>query len=150
MKVLVLHGPNLNLLGLREPEHYGRTTLEDIRTRLEARAKALGVALQHAQSNHEGELIDRIHAAGADGTQGIVFNPGAYTHTSIALRDALLAVRIPFVEVHLSNIHAREPFRHRSLLADIALGVIAGFGALSYELALEALVRTLRAQQGGS
>ncbi len=147
MKILVLHGPNLNLLGRREPGHYGRATLEAITKRLEERAAGLGVALAHAQSNHEGELVERIQAAGDDGTDGIVFNPGAYTHTSIALRDALLAVRIPFVEVHLSNVHAREPFRHRSMLADIALGVVAGFGPLSYDLGLEALVHALRARR---
>ena len=147
MRILVLHGPNLNLLGRREPGHYGRATLEAITQRLEERATGLGVKLAHAQSNHEGELVERIQAAGGDGTDGIVFNPGAYTHTSIALRDALLAVRIPFVEVHLSNVHAREPFRHRSMLADIALGVVAGFGPLSYDLGLEALVRALRSRR---
>jgi 3-dehydroquinate dehydratase-2 len=141
--LLVLHGPNLNLLGTREPETYGRTTLAEIDAVLAALAKDGGHALTSFQSNAEGALIDRIHAAAGDGTAFIVINPGALTHTSIALRDALAGVAIPFVEVHLSNIHAREPFRHRSYLSDIAVGIVAGFGADSYRLGLEAAIRRL-------
>ena len=144
MQLLALHGPNLNLLGTREPGLYGSATLEQINAGLQERAAALGVAIDCFQSNHEGELVDRIH--GARGTvDGILINAGAYTHTSIALRDALLAVAIPYVELHLSNTHAREPFRHRSYLADRAVGVICGFGPLSYGLALEGLVAHLGA-----
>ncbi|MDD2408889.1 MAG: type II 3-dehydroquinate dehydratase [Tepidiphilus sp.] len=142
-RILVLHGPNLNLLGVREPEIYGRTTLSDIHARLEARARAAGVRLESFQSNHEGELVDRIQAAMEEGVDFILINPGAYTHTSVALRDALAAVSIPFIEVHLSNIHAREPFRHRSYLSDRAVGVICGLGAYGYEAALEYALRTL-------
>jgi 3-dehydroquinate dehydratase-2 len=142
-RILVLHGPNLNLLGVREPEIYGRTTLSDIHARLEARAQAAGVRLESFQSNHEGELVDRIQAAMEEGVDFILINPGAYTHTSVALRDALAAVSIPFIEVHLSNIHAREPFRHRSYLSDRAVGVICGLGAYGYEAALEYALRTL-------
>lgn len=142
-RILVLHGPNLNLLGVREPEIYGRTTLSDIHARLEARAQAAGVRLESFQSNHEGELVDRIQAAMEEGIDFILINPGAYTHTSVALRDALAAVSIPFIEVHLSNIHAREPFRHRSYLSDRAVGVICGLGAYGYEAALEYALRTL-------
>jgi 3-dehydroquinate dehydratase-2 len=142
-RILVLHGPNLNLLGVREPEIYGRTTLSDIHARLEARAQATGVRLESFQSNHEGELVDRIQAAMEEGVDFILINPGAYTHTSVALRDALAAVSIPFIEVHLSNIHAREPFRHRSYLSDRAVGVICGLGAYGYEAALEYALRTL-------
>lgn len=141
--LLVLHGPNLNLLGTREPETYGRTTLAEIDAMLAGIAKDRGHALSSFQSNAEGALIDRIHAAASDGTAFIVINPGALTHTSIALRDALAGVAIPFVEVHLSNIHAREPFRHRSILTDIAVGVVAGFGADSYRLGLEAAIRRI-------
>ena len=133
-KLLVLHGPNLNLLGQREPEIYGRTTLAEIDADLAAIAQASGHELASFQSNAEGALIDRIQAAAKDGTAFIVINPGALTHTSIALRDALAAVAIPFIEVHLSNVHAREPFRHHSYLADLAVGVITGFGADSYRL----------------
>jgi 3-dehydroquinate dehydratase-2 len=144
MQLLALHGPNLNLLGTREPGLYGSATLEQINAGLQERAAALGVAIDCFQSNHEGELVDRIH--GARGTvHGILINAGAYTHTSIALRDALLAVAIPYVELHLSNTHAREPFRHHSFLADRAVGVICGFGPLSYGLALEGLVAHLGA-----
>jgi 3-dehydroquinate dehydratase-2 len=142
-RILVLHGPNLNLLGVREPEIYGRTTLSDIHARLEARARAAGVRLESFQSNHEGELVDRIQAAMEEGIDFILINPGAYTHTSVALRDALAAVSIPFIEVHLSNIHAREPFRHHSYLSDRAVGVICGLGAYGYEAALEYALRTL-------
>ena len=142
MRVLLLNGPNLNLLGLREPGLYGADTLEAIEADLRHQADVMGVALETFQSNHEGALIDRIHAARGE-ADGILINAGAYTHTSIALRDALLGVAIPFVELHLSNVHAREPFRHHSLLADKALGVICGFGPASYGLALQGLVSHL-------
>jgi len=148
MRVLLLNGPNLNLLGLREPGLYGAATLTDIETELHGEAASLGVALDCFQSNHEGGLVDRIHAARGV-TDGILINAGAYTHTSIALRDALLAVAIPFVELHLSNVHAREPFRHRSFLADKAVGVLCGFGPASYSLALRGLVGHLRAAEVG-
>ena len=144
-RILVLHGPNLNLLGVREPQIYGRTTLSDIHARLEARARAAGVRLESFQSNHEGELVDRIQAAMEEGVDFILINPGAYTHTSVALRDALAAVSIPFIEVHLSNIHAREPFRHHSYLSDQAVGVLCGLGAYGYEAALEYALRALNA-----
>lgn len=141
--VLVLHGPNLNLLGTREPEIYGRETLATINRRLASSARAASVRLQAYQSNHEGELIDRVQQAGREGAAFIIINPAGYTHTSVALRDALAAVRIPFVEVHLSNIHAREPFRRQSLLAEIAVGTICGLGSRGYDLALAyALSRT--------
>ncbi len=144
MKVLVLHGPNLNLLGSRETDLYGRTTLEEINGRLEAEAARLNVEIVGTiQTNSEAELIERIHEAREE-VDGIVINPAAYTHTSIALRDALLAAGIPFVEVHLSNVYAREPFRQRSFLSDIAVGVVTGFGPDSYLLAFEGLVRSLR------
>ncbi|HKE49488.1 MAG TPA: type II 3-dehydroquinate dehydratase [Rhodanobacteraceae bacterium] len=142
-KILVLHGPNLNLLGNREPKTYGSTTLAAINADLVAIAQASGHELDAFQSNAEGALIDRVHAAAKDGTAFIVINPGALTHTSIALRDALAAVAIPFVEVHLSNVHAREPFRHHSYLADLAVGVITGFGADSYRLGLTAALKRL-------
>jgi 3-dehydroquinate dehydratase-2 len=144
MRVLLLNGPNLNLLGLREPWLYGAQTLAQIEAALAERAGALGVELECFQSNYEGALVDRIHAA-RTAADGILINAGAYTHTSIALRDALLGVAIPFVELHLSNTHAREPFRHHSFLADRAVGVICGFGPTSYSLALEGLVAHLRA-----
>jgi 3-dehydroquinate dehydratase-2 len=143
MRVLLLNGPNLNLLGLREPGLYGAQTLEQIQAGLREQAAGLAVELECFQSNHEGALVDRIHAA-RGAVDGILINAGAYTHTSIALRDALLGVAIPFVELHLSNTHAREPFRHHSHLADKALGVICGFGPASYRLALEGLVLWLR------
>jgi len=136
--LLLINGPNLNLLGTREPGVYGRQTLADIEQALAAAALTLGHTLSSFQSNHEGALVDRIQQAKADDVQLIIINPGAYTHTSIALRDALLAVAIPFFEVHLSNVHAREDFRKHSYLSDIALGVIAGCGALGYQLALSA------------
>ena len=149
MRLLVLHGPNLNLLGQREPGLYGSSTLAAIDAALEQQAAALGVELACFQSNHEGGLVDRIQQAGGQAwspaCDGILINAAAYTHTSVAIRDALLAVALPFVEVHLSNTHAREPFRHRSLLADRALGVICGFGPTSYRLALEGLVAHLQA-----
>ncbi|MFN3841899.1 MAG: type II 3-dehydroquinate dehydratase [Rehaibacterium terrae] len=142
-KLLVLHGPNLNLLGSREPDVYGRTTLADIDAGLRQRAQAAGHVLESVQSNAEHVLIERIHHARDDGTAFILINPAAYTHTSVALRDALAAVAIPFIEVHLSNIHAREPFRRHSHFSDLAVGVIAGFGADSYRLALEAALARL-------
>ncbi|HEX5125056.1 MAG TPA: type II 3-dehydroquinate dehydratase [Rhodanobacteraceae bacterium] len=142
-RLLVLHGPNLNLLGQREPAVYGRTTLAEIDGDLAAIARESGHDLASFQSNSEGALIDRIHAAAKEGTAFIVINPGALTHTSVALRDALAAVAIPFIEVHLSNVHAREAFRHRSYIADLAVGVITGFGADSYRLGLNAALRRL-------
>jgi len=143
-RILVLHGPNLNLLGTREPDVYGRTTLADIHAMMEARARADGVQIESFQSNSEGGLIDRVQAAGTEGIECIIINPGGYTHTSIALRDALAAVRIPFVEVHLSNIHAREAFRQHSYFSDIAVGVICGLGAQGYALALEAALSRIQ------
>lgn len=142
-KLLVLHGPNLNLLGSREPEVYGQTTLAEIDGDLRARAAAAGHALESLQSNSELALIDRVQAARDDGTGFILINPAAFTHTSVALRDALAAAAVPFVEVHLSNPHAREPFRHNSFFSDLAIGVIAGFGADSYRYALEAALARL-------
>ena len=136
-KILVLHGPNLNLLGTREPSHYGHQTLTDIDARLKLRAKEAGAQLETFQSNAEADLINRIHQAGKDGVVFIVINPAAYTHTSVALRDALAAVAIPFIEVHLSNVHAREQFRRHSYFSDLAVGVISGLGAHGYEAALE-------------
>ena len=147
MQLLALHGPNLNLLGTREPGLYGSATLEQINSTLRERATALGAAIDCFQSNHEGALVDRIQAARGT-VHGILINAGAYTHTSIALRDALLGVAIPFVELHLSNVHAREPFRHHSHLADRAVGVICGFGSASYGLALQGLVRHMRPVAG--
>ena len=144
MRVLLLNGPNLNLLGLREPGLYGADTLEAIEAELARQADGLGVELECFQSNHEGALVDRIHAARGQ-VEGILINAAALTHSSIALRDALLGVAIPYVELHLSNVHAREAFRHHSMLADKALGVICGFGPISYGLALQGLVERLRA-----
>jgi len=141
--LLVLHGPNLNLLGTREPGVYGATTLEQINQDLEQRASAAGHRLLCLQSNAEHVLIERIHAAREEGVDYIIFNPAAFTHTSVALRDALLAVSIPFTEVHLSNVHKRESFRHHSYFSDIAVGVICGLGASGYRLALEAALEKL-------
>lgn len=143
-KILVLHGPNLNLLGTREPEIYGRATLADIDTDLAERAAAVGHVLESFQSNAEHALIERVQHARDDGTAFILINPGAFTHTSIALRDALAAVAIAFIEVHLSNVHAREAFRRQSYFSDLAVGVIAGFGANSYRLALSAAIDHLQ------
>jgi len=140
--VLVLNGPNLNLLGQREPDVYGRTTLADVEALCREEGEALGLAVETAQSNHEGALVDLIHAA-AGRHAGLVMNPGAYSHTSIAIPDAVRGVGLPVVEVHLSNIHARESFRHRSYLSAAALGVICGLGALGYALALRALAQHL-------
>ena len=144
-KILVIHGPNLNLLGDRETEHYGKDSLEAINRRLVEQGKREGLEVATFQSNAEAPLIERIHAAKSDQTAYIVINPAAFTHTSVALRDALAAVRIPFIEVHLSNVHAREPFRQQSYFSDLAQGVIAGLGPMVYELALEAAMRSLRA-----
>jgi len=140
--VLVLHGPNLNLLGTREPDLYGRDTLEAINTRLQDLAQAQSAQCVCFQSNHEGALVDRIHQARAEGVDFVIINAGAYTHTSIAIRDALAAVAIPFIEVHLSNVYRREAFRHRSWLSDLAQGVIAGLGAEGYTAALRFALRT--------
>ena len=140
--ILVLHGPNLNLLGSREPEHYGHDTLEAIDVRLKERAKQAGARLACFQSNAENTLVERVQQASKEGVEFIIINPAAYTHTSVAIRDALAAVKIPFIEVHLSNIHAREPFRHHSYFSDLAVGVISGLGARSYELALEFALQT--------
>lgn len=143
-RILVLHGPNLNLLGTREPEIYGHTTLADVHDAMEARARADGIQVESFQSNHEGQLIDRVQAAASEGVGFIIINPAGYTHTSVALRDALAAVSIPYVEVHLSNIHAREPFRHHSYFSDRATGVICGLGAYGYMAALEFALTRLR------
>ena len=143
MHLLLLNGPNLNLLGQREPGIYGSGTLASIEDGLRQEANAAGAVLECFQSNFEGALVERIHQA-IGASQGILINAGAFTHTSIALRDALLGVAIPYVELHLSNTHAREPFRHRSYLADRAVGVVSGFGAMSYSLALQGLIDHLR------
>ncbi|VAW69097.1 3-dehydroquinate dehydratase II [hydrothermal vent metagenome] len=137
-QILVINGPNLNLLGTREPEHYGNQTLEDIITEMTALAETLGHSLSHLQSNQEFKLIDRVHAAMTDGTRYIIINPASFTHTSVALRDALSSVSIPFIELHLSNVHARDAFRKHSYFSDIAQGVISGLGAHGYQLALRA------------
>lgn len=142
MRVLVLHGPNLNLLGTREPEVYGAETLDDVEEAVRRLAGELGVEVSFFQSNSEGALVDAVQAA-RGAADAVLINPAAYTHTSVALRDALLGVGLPFVEVHLSNVHAREPFRQRSLLADVAVGTVAGFGAESYLLGLRGLVGRL-------
>lgn len=141
--ILILNGPNLNLLGTREPQHYGRTGLAEINTRLEQTAKTAGHRVMTFQSNAEHELIERIHTAPQDSVNFIIINPAAFTHTSVALRDALLAVNIPYIEVHLSNVYAREPFRHHSYFSDCAVGVISGLGALGYEFALQAALHYL-------
>ena len=141
-KILVLHGPNLNLLGVREPELYGAETLEDINTRLQTEVEAAGHQFEALQSNAEHILVDKIQASRGN-TAYMVINPGAFTHTSVALRDAILAVEIPFVEVHLSNVHAREPFRQHSYFSDIAAGTIVGLGSLGYSLAVTAILQRL-------
>ncbi|MEJ2766716.1 type II 3-dehydroquinate dehydratase [Photobacterium sp. MCCC 1A19761] len=143
-RILLLNGPNLNLLGTREPGIYGQQTLDEIVANLSAKAHALGATLEHLQSNAEHALIEAIHQA-RDRVDFILINPAAYTHTSVAIRDALLGVSIPFIEVHLSNVHAREPFRHHSYLSDQAVGVICGLGTDGYEFALQAAVRRLQA-----
>ena len=142
-KLLVLNGPNLNLLGSREPALYGAVSLEDIQRRLEAQSQSGGHQLETFQSNAEHALVDRVHAAGREGVAFIIINPAAFTHTSVALRDAMLGVKIPFIEVHLSNVHAREAFRSHSYFSDIAVGVITGLGAQGYELALQAALQRL-------
>ncbi|WP_068809452.1 type II 3-dehydroquinate dehydratase [Thauera phenolivorans] len=142
-KVLVINGPNLNLLGSREPEIYGATTLADVEAGLRAQAEAIGVELSCFQSNHEGAIVDRIHAARGEDVAWILINPGAYTHTSVAIRDALAGVAIPFVELHISNVHKREPFRHHSYLSDVAEAVMAGFGTQGYVLALQYIAARL-------
>ncbi|MDB5688882.1 MAG: 3-dehydroquinate dehydratase [Sphingomonas bacterium] len=139
--IFVLNGPNLNLLGTREPDVYGRDTLDDIAGRLEDQALPLGLSIDMRQSNHEGHLIDWLHEANAAGAKAVILNPGAYTHTSIALHDAIKAIKVPVIEVHLSNPHAREAFRHKSLVGQAAKGTIAGFGAMSYALALDAAAK---------
>lgn len=141
--ILVLHGPNLNMLGTREPEVYGYETLADIDDRLRQAAAEKGHHLLHLQSNAEYELIERVHEARAEGVDYLIINPAAFTHTSIALRDAVLASGIPFIEVHLSNVHAREPFRHHSYFSDIAEGVICGLGSQGYDLALRAALQRI-------
>jgi len=143
MKVLVIHGPNLNLLGTREPEVYGSVTLAEIDERLQERAQELGIQIETFHSNHEGEIVDKIAEAGSI-ADAIIINPAAYTHTSVAIRDSILAVALPTVEVHLSNTQAREEFRHTSLIAPVVTGQIAGFGADSYLLALEAVALLLK------
>ena len=144
MQILVIHGPNLNLLGTREPEVYGVQTLAQIDADLSKKAAEAGFTLESFQSNHEGALVDRIQAAAREGCRFIIINPAAYTHTSVALRDALAAVALPFVEVHLSNIHKREPFRHHSYFSQLAEGVICGLGARGYTLALSHVIEALR------
>jgi len=143
-KILVINGPNLNLLGSREPQVYGGETLDEINSLLATLAVDLRADLLFYQSNHEGGLIDRIHQARAEGIGGIIINPGAYTHTSVALRDAISAVALPTIEVHLSNVHSREPFRHHSLIAPVVSGQIVGLGAIGYQLALRAILAKLK------
>lgn len=140
-KILVLHGPNLNLLGTREPDHYGANTLNDIESLLQSLANESDHQLESFQSNAEHDLVDKVQAAQANNTDFIIINPAAFTHTSVALRDALSAVDIPFIEVHLSNVHTRESFRHQSYFSDIAVGVICGLGSQGYELALQAAIK---------
>lgn len=142
-RILVLHGPNLNLLGTREPNIYGKTTLANVHKKMEARARVAGLQLETFQSNHEGELVDRVQSAHDEGVSFIIINPAAYSHTSIAIPDALKAVGIPYIEVHISNIHAREAFRHHSHFSAGAQGVICGLGVLGYDLALEAALANL-------
>ena len=146
-KILIVNGPNLNLLGVREPGIYGSQTLADLERSVADESRRLGLACEFFQSNHEGALIDRIHKAAKDGTRAIIINPGGLTHTSIVLRDALAAVGLPTIEVHLSNIYRREAFRHQSLTAGVAVGIIAGFGSQGYLLAVEAAAKILNAER---
>lgn len=146
-RILLIHGPNLNLLGQREPEVYGSMTLDDINVQLTKKAESANITLEHFQSNWEGAIIDRIHQASIENYQFIIINPAALTHTSVGVRDALLGVAIPFIEVHLSNVHARESFRHHSFLSDKAVGVICGLGARGYDYALDFATQHLATQQ---
>ncbi len=143
-KILLINGPNLNLLGTREPHIYGATTLADVENGLKAEASAQGLQLDCFQSNHEGAIVDRLHAARGEGVAFVIINPGAYTHTSVAIRDAFAGTAIPFVEVHISNVHKREPFRHHSYLSDVAEGAIVGLGTQGYALALQYIIARLR------
>lgn len=143
MDVLVINGPNLNTLGTREPEVYGTTTLADIEAALKAHGAKAGLSVETFQSNHEGEIVDRLHAARDEGVRFVIINPGAFTHTSVAIRDAFAAVRIPFVELHISNVHAREEFRKHSYLSDLAVGVLTGFGAYGYTMAMDFVIDRL-------
>jgi len=143
MDVLVINGPNLNTLGTREPEVYGTTTLADIEAGVIAQGSAAGLTVGTFQSNHEGEIVDRLHAARDEGTRFVIINPGAFTHTSVAIRDAFAAVAIPFCEVHISNVHAREEFRKHSYLSDLAIGVLTGFGARGYTMAMDYVIDRL-------
>ncbi|MBW1940623.1 MAG: type II 3-dehydroquinate dehydratase [Deltaproteobacteria bacterium] len=142
-KVLVIHGPNLNMLGKREPDVYGKTTLDEINKNLENQGKSLGLAVETFQSNHEGAIVDKIQDAG-EPQSGLIINPAAYTHTSIAIRDAILLLDIPVIEIHLSNIYKREPFRHKSMIADVAAGQISGFGTYGYKMALDAITEMIK------
>jgi 3-dehydroquinate dehydratase-2 len=144
MDVLVINGPNLNTLGTREPEVYGTTTLAEIEAGVRAQGEAAGLSVGTFQSNHEGAIIDRLHAARTDGTRFVIINPGAFTHTSVAIRDAFAAVAIPFCEVHISNVHAREEFRRHSYLSDLAVGVMAGFGTFGYTMAMSYAINRLK------
>jgi len=146
--ILVLNGPNLNLLGVREPEHYGHDTLETINQRLATKAKAAGMVLETCQSNAESDLVAKLHSLFQQPVDFIIINPAAFTHTSVALRDALAAVKTPFIEVHLSNVHAREAFRHHSYFSDLAIGVVSGLGAAGYEYALDFAINHIKGQQG--
>jgi len=142
-QVLIIHGPNLNMLGKREPEIYGKTTLDEINSMLEEHGKRLGIAVETFQSNHEGAIVDKIQEA-AKAQKGIIINPAAYTHTSVAIRDALLLLDIPVIEIHISNIYKREPFRHKSLISDVTTAQIVGFGVKGYSMALEALAGMIK------
>jgi 3-dehydroquinate dehydratase-2 len=144
MDVLVINGPNLNSLGTREPEIYGSTTLVEIEAGLVAQGAAAGLAVDTFQSNHEGEIIDRLHAARIDGTRFVIINPGAFTHTSVAIRDAFAAISVPFCEVHISNVYAREEFRRHSYLSDLAVGVLTGFGVFGYTMAMDFVIDRLK------
>ena len=144
MDVLVINGPNLNTLGTREPEVYGTTTLADIEAGVVAQGDAAGLSVATFQSNHEGAIVDRLHAARGEGVRFVIINPGAFTHTSVAIRDAFAAVEIPFCEVHISNVHAREEFRKHSYLSDLAVGVLTGFGAYGYTMAMDFVIGRLK------